>query len=91
MAAYGKSVRILQFYTTRSAIAPGEKALLCYSVVNATAVRLDPPVERLWPALSRCFEVTPAATTRYTITAEDAAHATISQSLQIAIQPPALK
>src|SRR5882724_259963 len=47
MAAYGKSVKILQFYTTTRAIAPGEKAIVCYGVVNATAVRLNPPVERL--------------------------------------------
>ncbi len=91
MAAYGKSVRIIQFYTPTREIAPGEKAILCYSVVNATTVRLDPPVERLWPAISRCFEVTPATTTRYTLTAEGADHATVSQSIQIATRPPALK
>lgn len=84
MAAYGKSVRILQFFTPTREIGPGGKALLCYSVVNATEVRLDPPVERLWPALSRCFEVTPGKSTRYTLTAEGADHTTVSKSLEIA-------
>ena len=66
-------------------IAPGEKALLCYSVINATAVRLDPPVEKVWPAMSRCFDVTPARSTRYTLTAEGAEHRTVSESIEIAV------
>jgi hypothetical protein len=86
MAAYGKSVRILQFYTTTREIAAGEKAIICYGVVNARTVRLDPPVERLWPAVSRCFEVTPAESTHYTLTAEGAEHATVSQSIEIALK-----
>jgi len=36
-------------YTAAREIAPGGKALLCYGVVNATTVRLDPPVEKMWP------------------------------------------
>ncbi len=86
MAAYGHSVRILQFYTGAREIAPGEKALLCYGVVNATAVRLDPPIERVWPAVSRCFEVTPARSTRYTLTAEGGEHTTVSESIEIAVK-----
>jgi hypothetical protein len=86
LAAYGDKVKILQFYTAAREIAAGHKALVCYGVVNATLVRLDPPVERLWPALSRCFEVTPARSTRYTLTAEGADHATVSESLEIAVK-----
>jgi len=86
LAAYGNSVKILQFYTGARDIAPGEKALVCYGVVNATALRLDPPVENVWPALSRCFEVTPVKSTRYTLTAEGAEHATVSQSIEIAVK-----
>src|SRR5436309_11217535 len=67
LAAYGDSVKILQFYTAAREIAAGEKALVCYGVVNATTVRLDPPVEKMWPAMSRCFEVAPARNTRYTL------------------------
>lgn len=85
MAAYGNSVKILQFYARSRAIAPDGKALVCYGVVNATAVRLDPPVERVWPAVSRCFEVTPAKTTRYTLTAEGPEHTTVSESVEIAV------
>jgi hypothetical protein len=86
LAAYGNRVKILQFYTSAREIAPGGKAPVCYGVVNATAVRLDPPVERVWPAVSRCFEVTPATSTRYTLTAEGAEHTTVSQSIEIAVK-----
>ena len=85
MAAYGKSVKILQFYGPRE-IAPGGKALVCYGVVNATALRLDPPVASVWPAPSRCLEVTPAKSTRYTITAEGTDHTTVSESIEIAVK-----
>jgi hypothetical protein len=85
MAAYGKSVKILQFYGPRE-IAPDGKALVCYGVVNAAAVRLDPPVERVWPAVSRCFEVHPAQSTRYTLTAEGTEHTRVSASIDIAVK-----
>lgn len=87
MAAYGTSVKILHFYASPREIAPGEKSLVCYKVVNATAVRLDPPVERVWPAVSRCFEVTPDKTTRYTFTAEGAKQSAVSESIEIAVKP----
>ena len=85
MAAYGKSVKILQFYGPPE-IAPGGTALVCYGVVNATEVRLAPAVEPVWPAVSRCFHVTPAKTTRYTLTAEGPDHATVSQSIEITVK-----
>jgi hypothetical protein len=85
IAAYGNTLRILNFYGPRE-ILPGSKAEICYGVVNATAVRLDPPVERLWPALSRCFEVKPAASSRYTLTAEGKNNATVSNSIEITVK-----
>ena len=70
---YGSDkLKIVSFYTTPGAIARGQKALICYGVVNAKTVRLDPPVERVWPSVSRCLEVSPARETKFTLTAEDA-------------------
>lgn len=86
MAAYGKSVRILQFYAEAREIAAGGKTIVCYGVANATALRLEPPVEKVWPAVSRCFDVTPSTSTHYTLTAEGADHATVSQSIDIAVK-----
>lgn len=85
LAKYGGRVTIVQFYAKNAVIAPGEKSLVCYGVVNAKEVRLDPPVEKVWPATSRCFEVAPAATTHYSLTAEGADHGTVSQSLNIKV------
>jgi hypothetical protein len=86
MATYGNTLKILQFYAREREIAPGEKALVCYSVVNATAVRLDPPVERVWPAVSRCFTVAPVQSTRYTLTAEGRTHNRVSDSIEIEVK-----
>ena len=85
LAKYGNQVKIVQFYSGASAIAPGGKALICYGVVNATEVRLDPPVEKVWPAMSRCFDVSPSHTTRYTLTAEGADHKPVTESLEITV------
>jgi hypothetical protein len=86
LAKYGKALKILQFYTMQPEISAGQKALLCYGVVNATAVRLDPPVESVWPSVSRCFEVKPAKTTRYTFSANGADGATASESVEIIVK-----
>lgn len=80
-----KQPKITQFYASPPAVPKGEKTLLCYGVEAATAVRVDPPVEKLSPALSRCFEVTPAATTTYTLTAESPGAASSSQSVTIQV------
>ena len=86
LAEYGKTLKIVQFYASGGQIAAGQKALLCYGVVNATAVRLDPPVETVWPSVSRCFEVKPAKTTRYTLTAEGADRTTASESVEVVVR-----
>ena len=87
MAQYGNGVRILQFYGPRE-ISSGAKVEICYGVVNAANVSLDPPVERVWPSLSRCFDVIPAKSTRYTLTAEDGQHRKVSQSIEISVKSP---
>jgi hypothetical protein len=65
-----RPVRITQFYASPPDPEPGAKTMLCYGVENATVVRLDPPVERVWPAVARCFEVAANAPRVYTLTAE---------------------
>ena len=55
-------------------------------VVNAKEVRLDPPVEKVWPSMSRCFDVAPANTPHYTLTAEAADHKPVTASLDITVQ-----
>ena len=80
-------VRITQFYAASPAIGRGDKTLLCYGVENARTVRLSPPVERVWPAATRCFEVIPPHTTTYTLTAEDKDGQAATQSVVIEVGP----
>ena len=86
LAKYRDKVQILQFYPSKGTITPGGKTQLCYGVVNANDVRLDPPVDKVWPSLSRCFDVAPAKTTHYTLTAEGADHKVVTASLEIKVQ-----
>ena len=83
--------RITQFYATAPALARGEKELLCYGVENARAVHLAPPAQELSAAISRCVEISPTETTRYTLTAEGAAGPPATQELAVTVGPPHVK
>jgi hypothetical protein len=65
-------LKVLQFYASPSEFVEGGKALLCYGVENAKAVRMEPAVDGIWPSRNRCVEVAPAKTTRYKLIAEGA-------------------
>lgn len=83
--------KITHFYANDPVIrGKGQSTLICYGTEQSTEVTLEPPVERLWPASSRCFSVTPAQKTTYTITAKSAAGQT-QQTLTIDLGPPAAK
>lgn len=87
MAAYGNRVKILQFYARDREVLPGGSSLICYGVVNAKELKLDPPVEKVWPAVSRCFNVQPVGNTRYKLTAVGTDHAIVSESVEIIVKP----
>jgi hypothetical protein len=86
-ASVPERVRITQFYAATPRIGLGDKTLLCYGVENAKTVRLTPPVETVWPALARCFEVVPPRTTKYTLTADDAHRQSVTESTAIEVGP----
>ena len=77
--------KILHFYTGAPVIARGDKALLCYGVDNAASVSLEPPVDRVWPAFNRCFDVRPAATTTYVLTATGKDGSTTSEKVEVRV------
>ena len=79
------SVKITQFYAAKPAIPKGETGLLCYGVQGATKVRVEPPVEQLSPALTRCFEVKPETTNTYTLVAEGRDGTTVRQTATIQV------
>jgi hypothetical protein len=81
----GKELAIQMFYASPGAIHRGESTRLCYGVANAKTVKLEPQSNPVWPSLSRCVEVTPAKTTTYTLTIEDATGNTKSQILEVKV------
>lgn len=83
-------VRITQFYAEPE-VPQGEQARLCYGVENAKTVQLEPPVERVWPAVARCFAVDPAKSRSYKLTAADGEGHAVTARVEIRIGPPRAK
>jgi hypothetical protein len=88
MKAYGSDrVKISDFYGVPATIRKGEKAKLCYSVVNADKVRIEPQVkEDVWPSFSRCVNVSPQKDTTYKLIAESDDGQTATASLTFKVQ-----
>lgn len=80
-------VKILQFYAREGSVVEGHKSLICYGVLNAKSVRIEPPVEGVYPALNRCLEAAPQRETRYTLTAEGQDGRTVSESFVLGVRP----
>jgi hypothetical protein len=83
--AGGTGLKITTFYAT-PAVRRGETAKLCYGVLDAEKVRLEPPIDVVWPALNRCIEFQPQASANYTLTAEDANGKQVQQSVRIEVK-----
>jgi len=49
-------LRILNFYAASNPVR-GEPFALCYGVLNAVSLKMEPPLAELSPSLSRCVEV----------------------------------
>lgn len=82
----GNRFEILHFYAAPGILRRGETAQLCYGVSNAKAVRVEPKTSEVWPAASRCIEITPARDTTYTLTAEDAAGQTKTATVEVKVR-----
>jgi len=83
----GTAVKILQFYSRDFKVTEGTNSVLCYGVINAKAVRMEPPVEGVTPSLNKCVEVAPARDTRYTLIAEGSDGQMVSESFVLGTQP----
>ena len=83
----GTAVKILQFYARDGAITDDQNTIICYGVVNAKSVRIDPPVADVYPALNRCIEVEPKHETKYTLTAEGSDGKTATAEFTLAVRP----
>ena len=78
-------LKILNLYAVPGAIARGKSGRLCYSVVGAKTVRMEPQVAGVYPALSRCVEISPKQDTEYTLVAEDEAGHSVSQTVTVQV------
>lgn len=66
----GGELKVLMFYADPPAVRPGGTVRLCYGVAMAEAVEIEPTVDGVGPALSRCVETKPIrATTKFTLKA----------------------
>jgi hypothetical protein len=83
----GSALRILNFYARDGNMTEGESTLLCYGVVNARAVRIEPPVEGVYPAISRCISIAPEGETRYRLVAEGRDGQTAEASFVLPVRP----
>ena len=63
----GDELKILSFTADKTVTSPGGRVLLCYSVSNAVSVKIEPEIEPLKPAVSRCIEAFPKRTTTYVL------------------------
>jgi hypothetical protein len=82
----GDRFEILNFYAMPGRIHRGDQAQLCYGVSNAKTIRIDPPVEGVWPSLDRCMSISPKKDTTYTLTAQDAAGNSKTASLTLEVR-----
>jgi hypothetical protein len=64
-------VKIVSYSVDKAQMAKGESADLCYGVINATKVVIEPRVEDSKPSAYHCLTVKPRTTTTYTITASN--------------------
>jgi hypothetical protein len=84
---YGSGqLKILLFYAVPPVVARSGSAQLCYSVANATTVKIDHGVEEIKPSLSRCVPIKPARSTTYTLSAADDKQNHASQSLNVQVR-----
>ena len=91
-AKKSSKAHITQFYASAPEIARGMNGQLCYGVDGAKSVELAPPVEQLWPAVARCFDVKPTQKTTYTLKAvgEDGSTDEKTASITVGAAPPRL-
>jgi hypothetical protein len=83
----GRDLRILHFYANAAEAVAGASVTLCYGVLNARSVRMEPAGEPLSPSLNRCIADQPARTTTYTLHAEDAGGNRVSASFTLPVKP----
>ena len=80
-------IKFTTFSADNGLVKRGGTTHLCYGVVNATTLKIDPPVgEPVKPTSRHCVEIAPKQTITYTITASNDKGATKTASLTIQVR-----
>ena len=82
----GSAVKILQFYARDGVVEAGQQTVICYGVVNAKTIKIEPPVRGFSKAISNCVEVQPARTTDYVMTAEGEDGKTVTEKFTLRVK-----
>jgi hypothetical protein len=82
----GNELAIQNFYASPGVLQRGESTQLCYGVANAKTVTLEPQSNPVWPSYSHCVDVSPKKDTVYTLTVQDAAGNTKSQTVEVKVR-----
>ena len=80
-------LKILNFYTVERPVR-GEPFLVCYGVLNAVSVKLEPPLAEVAPVLSRCVEVTLHKETQLTLRAHGKNGEEVAASFVLGVNEP---
>ncbi|MBZ5617681.1 MAG: hypothetical protein LAQ69_02930 [Acidobacteriia bacterium] len=83
----GTAVRITQFYAISGEMTDADRNTICYGVENAKTVRMEPPIETLWPTATRCFWAEPRQDTTYKLIADGFDGSQASASFQVRVKP----
>jgi hypothetical protein len=83
----GLDLKIISFYAAPGTIRRGTHTTLCYGVTGAKNVRMEPPVDAVWPALSRCVQASPQKDTDYKLVAEDDAGHSVTKDVAVNVRP----
>ena len=66
-------IKFLTFSASPGHLKRGDTAKLCYGVVNAQTLKIEPPIgEEVKPTSRHCADIAPKTTTSYTMTASNA-------------------
>jgi hypothetical protein len=83
----GSDLKIIQFYSVAAEVPAGAPATICYGVLNAKSVRIEPPVDGVGVSINRCVQVVPRKDTKYTLFATGSDGAVLSQSIVVRTHP----
>ena len=80
-------VSFTTFGASAASVRPGETTQICYGVLNAKTVKMDPPVNDPLPPMYRhCFDIAPRKTTKYTMTADNGAGHSKTESIIVQVK-----